>query len=401
MTSISRFASRGVLTYSVSPLLPASFFSTKAYCKRPFPLCAVQKGTMTGAGNGVQVVNSEKKSSVIVTHDGTFHADEALACYMLQHHTAQYRDASITRTRDPSLIAEADIVVDVGAEYDPQVSRFDHHHRGFTTTFAEDGRRSRTKLSSAGLVYKHFGEEVVSHILEQSGIQTSSSEQQLLYLKIYDCFVEAIDAIDNGVSMYGCTTPPRYESATDLSSRVGRLNADWFEKNPDQDTNFKKAMNLAGSEFDDCVRHVARSWLPARAFVKSAYDARWDADPSGKIMILREFAPWKDHLYTLEDEHRGDPDQDSNGVKDDSQNILYVVYEDSTGRSWRVQCVPVSKGSFQSRKPLPEPWRGLRDERLSETASIPGCVFVHASGFIGGNKSFDGAMEMAKKALSL
>jgi uncharacterized UPF0160 family protein len=26
-------------------------------------------------------------------------------------------------------------------------------------------------------------------------------------------------------------------------------------------------------------------------------------------------------------------------------------------------------------------------------------VFVHASGFIGGNKTFDGAMEMARKTL--
>lgn len=400
MKSLSRVALRSVKPLFVYPACPASSLFTRVYSKSPLSLCAIHKRTMEAGSNGVQEIKTGKKPSLIVTHDGTFHADEVLACYMLRHHTTQYRNASISRTRDPSLIAEADIVVDVGAEYNPQGSRYDHHQRGFTTTFAEDGRRSSTKLSSAGLVYKHFGEEIVGHILEQNGIQTASDELKLLYLKIYDCFMEAIDAIDNGVSMYDCATPPRYESATDLSSRVARLNADWFEKNPDQDTNFNKAMTLAGNEFEDCVKYVARSWLPARSFVKTAYDARWDTDPSGKIMVLREFAPWKDHLYTLEDEHKSDTDQECDEAKDDSR-ILYVIYEDSTGRSWRVQCVPVSKGSFQSRKPLPEPWRGLRDESLSDTIDIPGCVFVHASGFIGGHKSFDGAMEMAKKALTL
>ena len=58
-------------------------------------------------------------------------------------------------------------------------------------------------------------------------------------------------------------------------------------------------------------------------------------------------------------------------------------------------------GSFESRKALPAEWRGLRDEKLSEVSGIQGCVFVHASGFIGGNQSYDGAVAMAKKALTM
>ena len=52
-----------------------------------------------------------------------------------------------------------------------------------------------------------------------------------------------------------------------------------------------------------------------------------------------------------------------------------------------------------SRLSLLAEWHGVRDEALSELSGIPGCVFVHASGFIGGNKTFDGAMEMARKTL--
>jgi len=59
----------------------------------------------------------------------------------------------------------------------------------------------------------------------------------------------------------------------------------------------------------------------------------------------------------------------------------------------------VTPGGFESRKALPEAWRGLRDSALSDLIGIPGAIFVHASGFIGGHQTFQGALEMAKKAL--
>ena len=67
-----------------------------------------------------------------------------------------------------------------------------------------------------------------------------------------------------------------------------------------------------------------------------------------------------------------------------SEQPIYVIYPDETGGQWRVQAVPVSSQSFESRKALPEAWRGLRDGELSKASKVDGCVFVHASGFIGG-----------------
>ena len=40
-------------------------------------------------------------------------------------------------------------------------------------------------------------------------------------------------------------------------------------------------------------------------------------------------------------------------------------------------------GSFKSRRPLPEPWRGLRDQELSKVSGISSGIFVHRSGFLG------------------
>lgn len=44
-----------------------------------------------------------------------------------------------------------DAVLDVGGVYDPSRDRYDHHQKGFEEVF---GHGFKTKLSSAGLVYK-------------------------------------------------------------------------------------------------------------------------------------------------------------------------------------------------------------------------------------------------------
>lgn len=63
------------------------------------------------------------------------------------------------RSRDPEAWKTVDILIDVGGEYDPSRHRYDHHQRGFFEVF---GHGFSTKLSSAGLVYKHFGREIVA-----------------------------------------------------------------------------------------------------------------------------------------------------------------------------------------------------------------------------------------------
>ena len=47
----------------------------------------------------------------IVTHDGSFHADDVFAVATL---LKLFPDANVIRTRDTSVIERADVVVDVG-----------------------------------------------------------------------------------------------------------------------------------------------------------------------------------------------------------------------------------------------------------------------------------------------
>ena len=38
-------------------------------------------------------------------------------------------------------------------------------------------------------------------------------------------------------------------------------------------------------------------WLPARSHVKAALESRLDVDPSGEIVVMTTFVPWKGHLH--------------------------------------------------------------------------------------------------------
>ncbi|KAL1902941.1 hypothetical protein Sste5346_000853 [Sporothrix stenoceras] len=342
----------------------------------------------------------------IATHNGHFHADEALAVHMLRRHVPEYATASLTRTRDPAKLAESHTVVDVGGEYDAAKNRYDHHQRGFTTTFP--GRP--TKLSSAGLVYMHFGRGIVERAVKEKATASETvaeSDIDLLYNKLYAGFIEALDAHDNGIDAYdpdqlaaangGAGIEKRFaDGSFTLGAVVGRYNAQWNDADQDQaseDIRFENASARIGEEFDRELHYLVSGWLPARSIVKAAFDARAEYDDEGRLLVFRDQScPWKDHLYTLEGE-----------AGEGSGKVMYVLYPDKEER-WRVQCVPAAKDSFVSRKPLPEAWRGHRDDALDkilEDSVVPGAVFIHASGFIGGHRTFEGALQMAKKSLEL
>lgn len=314
----------------------------------------------------------------IGTHSGSFHCDEALAVFMLKL-LPEWNNAIVTRSRDPATLAACDILVDVGGVYDPATLRFDHHQRGFEEHFPGF---ANTKLSSAGLVYHHFGARSLEACLG-AGVDVSR-----IYRRVYESFVEGVDAIDNGVAQYEGGRRV-YRNATDLGARVARLNPAWNEPAVDDaalDARFARAVQLTGEEFAHFAREAAFSWLPARDIVKRCMAARRTVDPSGAIVVLDQFCPWTDHLFDLERE------------EDVPGQVKYVLFAD--GATWRVRAVPVEGESFANRLGLPEPWRGMRDDALDQEAGIAGCVFVHASGFIGGNKTLEGALAMARKALA-
>ncbi|KAF2759462.1 metal-dependent protein hydrolase [Pseudovirgaria hyperparasitica] len=336
---------------------------------------------------------------LIGTHNGHFHADEALAVYLLRL-LPTYASSPLIRTRDPALLETCHTVLDVGGEYSTENNRYDHHQRGFDAIFPGHS----TKLSSAGLVYLHYGKDIIATC---TGLPKDGEEVSILYEKIYTDFVEAFDANDNGISAYdpaaikSANITKRFEDRSfTLASVVNRYNyATKLPKDPAptqemkqavEDTNFARASSFVGEQFMLLLTGAHEDWLPARAVVSKVYHERGSIHPSKQIMVLPQSStPWSSHLYNFEAENPSEP------------KVLYVLFpeNDEPDSKWRIRSVSVENGAFENRKDLPDAWKGVRDDELSTASGIPGCVFVHAAGFIGGNKTKEGALAMAVKAI--
>ena len=384
----------------------------------------------------------------IGTHSGAFQADEALGVWLLRR-LPQYKSASLTRSRDPDVLKPLTIVIDVAGLYDHDQLRYDHHQRGFFETFdgenkaARDGGRPdvtgpesatgvfKTKLSASGLVYKHYGREILCAL--HPTLRSSPDALEWVYTKMYRDFMEGLDANDNGIEI---ADQVRYKDGTSLPMRVARLNSRWNEpagSGPTETERFEQASALCGSEFGAALEYIVECELPARSLVEEAraaledrrrpiapspraprrrvpasrraqpmpipptpprpplaeqaLQARHSVHPCGEVLCLSSGGcPWKTHLYELER---------SLGVE---PLVKFVLYPDTAGM-WRVQAVTVEGTAFTNRLGLLEPWRGVRDAELAAKCGIPGAKFVHASGYIGGHETNEGALQMALKTI--
>ena len=183
-----------------------------------------------------------ESTKLIGTHSEAFHCDEVLATSMLLR-TKEFANSIIVRTRDQTIIEQLDIVADVGGTFDHEKHRYDHHQKTFTHTWytdkvdemtAQDSHNPEelkelkakeiTKLSSAGLVYKYFGKEVLESIASDYGKKLTPEQLDKLYGSIYKNFILEIDAIDNVVDP---SDDYRYSISTHLSARVANYNSPW------------------------------------------------------------------------------------------------------------------------------------------------------------------------------
>lgn len=157
----------------------------------------------------------------------------------------------------------------------------------------------------------------------------------------------------------------------------------------------------SGSRFDWMLSLVSMSSLSGH-FCLQAHE-------SGKIILFADkFGPFKEHLFELEEEQvmkvvaltKEELVIVSLLWQGIQGEVLFAVFAD-TNKSWRVMAVNHESQVFVPRLKLPDKWCGLRAQELSEVSGIPGCIFVHAAGFIGGNETMEGAMMMAVKTCEL
>ena len=284
---------------------------------------------------------------VIATHNGNFHADDVFSIAALK---SVFPYFTLVRTRDLEHIAKADIVIDVGGEYDPDTGRFDHHQRG-----GAGERENGIPYSSFGLVWKKYGIEIC-----QGNEEVANAIDAGL--------VSTIDAID-------CGHVEGVSQGISLSQTISMFNPTWQEESH-YDECFDEAVDFASRVLARFIA-AANGGISAKAIVAKAVDEA--ADP--RVIVLQKYTPWKKTVHALSDE------------------ALYVIYPSHSGQ-WMIQTVPVEPGSFEDRKALPTPWAGLSDEAFRDVTGIDDAMFCHNGLFIAGAKSFESAMKMAEIALN-
>lgn len=294
----------------------------------------------------------------LVTHDGTFHADDvfAVATFLLAH---EGEDWQIVRSREKDVIEKADAVMDTGYVYDSSRLRFDHHQEGGA------GMRDGIPYAAFGLLWKEYGENICG-----------SCKSALI---VESRLVLPTDAHDNGVSI----TNRIFQgiSPYELSNMIQSFNPTWVE-----DENSTHAEKDRLDIFLDLVMFAkrvilreakrARDKCLAEDFVLKAYTESEDK----RIIILDKYYPYSDTLIKYTEP-------------------LFVIYPNPTTNIWCAKTVSKEDGGFESRLSFPKSWEGKEDEMLQNITGVKDAKFCHRAGFLCVAKSREGAIELAKLAL--
>lgn len=300
-----------------------------------------------------------KRKKKVVTHSGSFHADDIFACATLslyfKKNNLKYK---VIRTRDELIIKEADYVFDVGGIYEPKLERFDHHQPE-----GAGKRENGIPYASFGLVWKKYGpllcdnEEVINDI-----------DRRL---------AQPIDAIDNGISISEPTDCGSvYEYG--IHGIVSAYQNTWKDSE-----NTKKQLRsfLVLVDFFEGIleREIEKSLN--RMEMMGLIEESYQVSESKEIIIIPHHVgvgPMVQGLHKYKE-------------------VLYVVAK--SNRNWKVTAMRKNPCTFENRKSMPESWAGLRGEEFQKVTGVSDAVFCHNSLWMAVAKSRLGAIQLAELAL--
>lgn len=307
----------------------------------------------------------------LITHSGSFHADDLLAFAVL---STLHPEARLVRTRDAGIIADADagaVVFDLGFRYSPEEHRYDHHQPD------RPRRPDGLAYSSFGLVWRHFGRDYIAATLSPG--EAPSPETVEGVHAALDCgLVRDIDAVDNG------ELGPGQEALMhplSLPSLLGLFRPSFDSDQPGRDdATFLEAAATARRILEAQVRSTTSS-LRSRAIVQQAMDER----PHPNWIELPRSMEYLGTILAA-------------GTDGEADRIEFVVLRSRD--EWQLKTVNVSLDSFQSRRMLPADWAGLRGPDLVAVTGVPDAVFCHSGRFVAIARSRDGVMSLLSQALS-
>ncbi len=302
----------------------------------------------------MEMDTNNKMIKKLVTHNGSFHADDIFAAATLSMLLEKKGESfEIIRTRDPEIINEGDYVFDVGGVYDEEKNRFDHHQASF-----KEKRYENIIYSSFGLVWKKFGAEL-------------SGGEKIAQI-VDEHIVAPIDAADNGFDL---VENKHSISPYFIQHFFYSMRPTWRETNLSNDEMFLKSVKIAKEVLSREIIQVKDSVI-AEEEVISVYQSTEDK----RIIIFDKNYPYE---FTL----------------NNFPEPLFVIYPRSSDNFWGVKAMKDDPKTFKNRKDFPSAWGGLRDEELQKITGVSDAVFCHKGLFMAVAKSKEGAIKLAELAL--
>lgn len=189
---------------------------------------------------------------IIQTHNGKIHSSECVSIALLTNYYAKKdQEVKVARSRGE---LKSDVLIDVGCIYDFETLRFDYHQEDF----CEKWPKSEILLSSAGLIWRHFGKELLQMYLEanfedfdHNSDETLEELQNIIYFKL---FLE-IDANANNLSIGNGI------DNLNIPNIVKAINSDDTSNDEIQNNNFYKAIHLIAEIFDIKFREIINNYF--------------------------------------------------------------------------------------------------------------------------------------------
>lgn len=347
----------------------------------------------------------------IGVHNGPMHSDEVFAVAVLSiYHQGKIE---IVRTRDPELLKACDLRVDVGDNYSHESLDYDHHMAWFKVRHKPpfrkklpDGSFREFKegplRSGFGLVWLHYGNQVVKMILEEVYppehlVRFTTSDLADIFESFDDGFVAYIDAVDNGENQtfYLNESPFR---GSDLTKIISGFNPTVMEQNVWKRQGQLEIRYL--DQFTSAVRLAVN--MIRRDIVKSSEMIYYREDfmnlisklgTEEEILVLEEYIPW---FYAY---------KRAGGATNGVEMVVFptqqggwmcqtpVYYQRRDGD--RIPAYMADKSQRRYKHHAPKSICGLRDDELVKITGIPDVTFVHKGGHLGAAKTKEAAIALA------
>ena len=320
---------------------------------------------------------------LIATHDGSFHADETVACAILSY---LYDHCEVIRSRDPKLLETADLIIDVSGRNDDK--HFDHHSNEFNLS-----RPNGIHYATAGLMWLKFGRAYLERIAKEhfpESVQAEFSDEifTAAQARIDQEIMYGVDLNDNGQlnSYLNDLIQPRTPQDQKIMDELN----EFYRYTPDIPylVAMQNLPNVTGDEqnaqFSTTVKVLKTLLINAAinalnteqgiAKVLALYEG-------GPLLIMHEKLPWTQAVLSHFERFA---------------DCMLAIYPDRK-RGWRIQTLPFSKAErFKNKLPAPKAWRRLDEADLDRGTGLHGTNFVHRAGFTGGAMEFDTILQMAQ-----